>query len=172
MGLPSIITPSGLFSALPPVIPGFPGLSKALRALGPVFWDRCVSLWHGRPVPGPVLGIVSAKNSGCRPREVTRWSTVTPRPWCSPCSRRCSPRSSPTGPPRRSSQLSPIFDQDDENRLACRRDTVPERSFCAADRLHARHLFSDCRRVGSLRTASVLLLRSWLSCSPGRQEAE
>jgi UDP:flavonoid glycosyltransferase YjiC (YdhE family) len=35
----TIITPTGLFSAFdPPLLPGFPGLSKSLRPLGPAFW--------------------------------------------------------------------------------------------------------------------------------------
>ena len=68
--------------------------------------DRWAGPRHGRPARGPVPGIASARNSGCRPGSATRWSRATRRPWCSPCSRRCSPPSRPTGPRRPSSPAS------------------------------------------------------------------
>jgi rhamnosyltransferase subunit B len=52
----TIITPTGLFSRFdPPLIPGFPGVSKVLRLLGPVFWKpfgRSIA-WATRSWAGP-----------------------------------------------------------------------------------------------------------------------
>ena len=52
----TIITPTGVFSRFdPPLIPGFPGVSKVLRPLGPVFWEpfgRSIA-WATRSLAGP-----------------------------------------------------------------------------------------------------------------------
>ena len=52
----TIITPTGLWSAFdPPLMPGFPGVSKALRPLGPLFWGpvgRSLK-WATRSWAGP-----------------------------------------------------------------------------------------------------------------------
>lgn len=52
----TIITPTGVFSAFdPPLIPGFPGVSKVLRPLGPFFWGpfgKSIA-WTTRSWAGP-----------------------------------------------------------------------------------------------------------------------
>jgi len=52
----TIVTPTGLFSRFdPPLIPGFAGVSKVLRPLGPVFWEpfgRSIA-WATRSFAGP-----------------------------------------------------------------------------------------------------------------------
>jgi rhamnosyltransferase subunit B len=52
----TIITPTGLWSVFdPPLLPGFPGLSKALRPLGPLFWGPVGKslAWATRSWSGP-----------------------------------------------------------------------------------------------------------------------
>ena len=52
----TVITPTGIFSRFdPPLIPGFPGLSKLLRPLGPVFWEPFgrSTAWATRSLAGP-----------------------------------------------------------------------------------------------------------------------
>jgi rhamnosyltransferase subunit B len=52
----TIITPSGVWSAFdPPLLPGFPGLSKTLRPLGPLFWGPVGKslAWATRSWAGP-----------------------------------------------------------------------------------------------------------------------
>ncbi len=52
----TIITPTCLWSAFdPPLMPGFPGISKTLRSLGPVFWVPVgITLkWATRPMAAP-----------------------------------------------------------------------------------------------------------------------
>jgi UDP:flavonoid glycosyltransferase YjiC (YdhE family) len=52
----TIITPTGLWSAFdPPLMPGFPGVSRALRPLGPMFWGPVGTTlkWATRPMAAP-----------------------------------------------------------------------------------------------------------------------
>ncbi len=53
----TIIMPMGVWSAFdPPLMPGFPGMAKALRPLGPMFWGPVGKFlkWATRPMAAPL----------------------------------------------------------------------------------------------------------------------
>ena len=89
-----------LFGLRPAIAPGFPGISKTLRPLGPRFWGPVgrFPAWATRSWAGPWYRL--RKELGLPPWAGTRWSRATRRPWSSHCSRKCSPPSKPTGPRR------------------------------------------------------------------------
>ena len=74
----TVITPTCLFSATdPPLVPGFPGLCKTLRPLGPRFWGTLGGFLElGNPRVGPALvRIPSGTWSATRDRQSPgRWS--------------------------------------------------------------------------------------------------
>jgi UDP:flavonoid glycosyltransferase YjiC (YdhE family) len=114
----TILTPSAVWSALdPPLLPGFPGLSKALRPLGPRFWgptgrilERATRSWAG-----PLDRL--RREVGLPPTDANPL-TDGHSPWhvLAPFSEVLAPRQ-PDWPPQTVVTGFPFFDRDGEARL-------------------------------------------------------